>query len=154
MNAVRREKGYKKLDLSSLEGNLQLPYEIRNLRGTLEVEQWEFAKFDLMVDGSVDVKVPCDRCGEMFWQHVELENEEIFVIGREPVPTGEEKRLSEEDISTFYTPNGQVNVIELLSEYILSGLPTKLVCRDECPGPVELLGELGFVELILDEGGK
>jgi len=47
-----------------------------------------------------------------------------------------------------------VNVIELLSEYILSGLPTKLVCRDECPGPVELLGELEFVELILDEGGK
>jgi len=51
-------------------------------------------------------------------------------------------------------PNGQVNVIELLSEYILSSLPTKVICRDECPGPVELLGELQFVEFILDEGGK
>jgi len=47
-----------------------------------------------------------------------------------------------------------VNVIELLSEYILSSLPTKVICRDECPGPVELLGELQFVEFILDEGGK
>jgi len=137
-----------------LQDSLQLPYEVRNLEGTLEVEQWEFAKFDLRVDGSVDVKVPCDRCGEMFWQHIKLGNEEVFIIGREPVPTGEEKRLSEEDISTFYTPNGQVNVIELLSEYILSSLPTKVICRDECPGPVELLGELQFVEFILDEGGK
>jgi len=45
--------------LSLLQDSLQLPYEVRNLQGTLEVEQWEFAKFDLRVDGSVDVRVPC-----------------------------------------------------------------------------------------------
>jgi len=65
------------------------------------VEQWEFAKFDLRVDGSVDVRMPCDRCGEMFWQHIELGSEEVFIIGREPVPTGEEKDFQKRTFQLF-----------------------------------------------------
>jgi uncharacterized protein len=155
LNEVRRDNGYRKIDLSGLEESLNLPYEVRNLKGTLEVEQWEFAKFDFLVDGSAEVQVECDRCGQSYWQHIELDNEEIFVIGQEPVREGEEKHLSEEDISTFYTSNGRIDVIELLSEYILSSLPSKLVCSDDCPGPRELLEKLQFVDLILeDEGGN
>ncbi|WP_018962837.1 DUF177 domain-containing protein [Coprothermobacter platensis] len=155
LNTVRRQKGYAKIDLPDLQGHLSLPYEIKNLIGSIEVNQWEFEKFDLLIDGSVDVLVPCDRCGQMYWQHVTLDDKELFVIGHEPNREGEEKHLSEDDISTFYTPNGRVDVIELLSEYILNSLPSKLVCSDECAGPEELLQKLEFIDLILeDQGGK
>ncbi|NPV88442.1 DUF177 domain-containing protein [Coprothermobacteraceae bacterium] len=119
----------------------------------MEVEQREFAEFGVLVDAVLEVEVPCDRCGELYWQTVELDFEEVFILGREPEPQAGEKQLTGEDVMTFYFPNGRVDVVELLSEYILSSLPERLLCRPDCPGPKAVLDELGYVDLILNEGG-
>jgi len=65
------------------------------------VEQWEFAKFDLRVDGSVDVRVPCDRCGEMFWQHIELGSEEVSLLVVNQCPLEKKKDFQKRTFQLF-----------------------------------------------------
>jgi uncharacterized protein len=84
------------------------------------------------------VTLTCHRCLQQFNHRLELDVEEIILI-REPnsgPPPLELELKEEEDLLESLPPNGELDVEDLMRQYLHLEMPTQLPCRPDCPGIV------------------
>ena len=85
--------------------------------------------------GSVEttLELPCSRCLEPFSWPVEA----AFDLRYQPHAqnTGEgEREIEEDDLSTAFYANDQIDLGQLMREQFYLSLPMKPLCRDDCKG--------------------
>jgi len=92
----------------------------------------------LLLEGSVDTEVEmvCFRCGITYHQPVHAEFQEDFVV-HPPQAAHQGPRIEEEEApeSRLFLPGTlDLNLDELLRQWILVALPLKPLCADDCQG--------------------
>jgi uncharacterized protein len=116
-----------------------------SLTADIEVEK-RSSHMDLLIKISGEVKVCCDRCLEMFFYPLECENRLLVKFG---------KKIGEEDpdIISLTADEHELDLQQLLYEYIHLALPIKRVHPDDADGnsacDPQMLKKLN--ELIVEE---
>jgi DUF177 domain-containing protein len=85
------------------------------------------------------LELPCSRCVEPFTWPVDSE----FNLRYQPrvQNTGEgEREIQEDDLSTAFYRNEEIDLGELMREQFYLSLPMKPLCRDECRGLCPVCG--------------
>jgi uncharacterized protein len=97
------------------------------------------AHFQLIGTVKTTLELPCSRCVEPF----QLPVENTFDLRYQPhaVNTGEgEREIEEDDLTTAFYENDQINLRELMREQCYLALPMKPLCRDDCKGLCSICG--------------
>ncbi len=93
------------------------------IKGTLNLTKLEeeiLAQFS----GSVKTKVICDRCLSEYGTEVPLNFSQEYLIDQTP----------DEDIKLLVTNDYKIDIGEPIRQEILSALPIKKLCKNECKG--------------------
>ena len=91
------------------------------------------AHFQLIGTVKTTLELPCSRCVEPFLLPVE----NAFDLRYQPhaVNTGEsEREIEEDDLTTAFYEDDQIDLRELMREQFYLALPMKPLCRDDCKG--------------------
>ena len=97
------------------------------------------AHFQLIGTVKTTLELPCSRCVEPFLLPVE----NSFDLRYQPhaVNTGEgEREIEEDDLTTAFYENDQIDLRELMREQFYLALPMKPLCRDDCKGLCTICG--------------
>jgi uncharacterized protein len=97
------------------------------------------AHFQLIGTVKTALELPCSRCVEPFLLPVE----NAFDLRYQPhaVNTGEgEREIEEDDLTTAFYENDQIDLRELMREQFYLALPMKPLCRDDCKGLCTICG--------------
>ena len=97
------------------------------------------AHFQLIGTVKTTLELPCSRCVEPFLLPVE----NSFDLRYQPhaVNTGEgEREIEEDDLTTAFYENDQIDLRELMREQFYLALPMKPLCRDDCKGLCSICG--------------
>jgi len=97
------------------------------------------AHFQLIGTVRTTLELPCSRCVEPFLLPVE----NAFDLRYQPhaVNTGEgEREIEEDDLTTAFYENDQIDLRELMREQFYLALPMKPLCRDDCKGLCTICG--------------
>jgi len=97
------------------------------------------AHFQLIGTVKTTLELPCSRCVELFLWPVE----NAFDLRYQPhaVNTGEgEREIEEDDLTTAFYENEQIDLRELMREQFYLTLPMKPLCRDDCKGLCVMCG--------------
>jgi len=92
-------------------------------------------KDQFQLDGHVQtaLDLPCSRCLEPFVQPVDVP----FQLRYQPhaMNRGEDEReIEEDDLSTAFYENDEIDLGQLMREQFLLSLPMKPLCGDDCKG--------------------
>ena len=90
-------------------------------------------QFRLAGDVKTVLELPCSRCLEPF----RLGVDSTFDLRYQPhaVNTGEgEKEIEEDDLSTAFYDNDEIDLGQLMREQFYLALPMKPLCREDCKG--------------------
>lgn len=115
------------------------PFEVRGpVRLAFDVRK-DQERFHLIgrVEGTLDL--PCSRCLEPFALSVDTP----FDLRYEPRPTDVkegEREVREQDFSTAYYDDQQIDLGQLLSEQFHLAVPMKPLCTESCRGLCPLCG--------------
>src|SRR5207244_3166638 len=85
------------------------------------------------------LEVPCSRCLEAF----ELPVHAQFDLRYQPHAlnaSAEERQIEEDDLSTSFYDNDEVDLGQLMLEQFYLALPMKPLCRQECQGLCAVCG--------------
>jgi uncharacterized protein len=98
-------------------------------------------KEQFRLDGRVEtlLELPCSRCLEPFRWPVNS----IFDLRYQPrvVVTGKpEREIGEDDFSTAFYENDEIDLVQMMREQILLSLPMKPLCRPDCQGLCAVCG--------------
>ena len=85
------------------------------------------------------LELPCSRCLEPFTQPVDAEFELRYVPRMENAGEGE-REIEEDDLSTSFYDDDQIDLGELMREQFLLALPMKPLCTDDCKGLCSICG--------------
>jgi uncharacterized protein len=97
------------------------------------------AHFQLIGTVKTTLELPCSRCVEPFLLPVE----NSFDLRYQPhaVNTGEgEREIEEDDLTTAFYENDQIDLRELMREQFYLALPMKPLCQDDCKGLCSICG--------------
>jgi uncharacterized protein len=97
------------------------------------------AHFQLIGTVKTTLELPCSRCVEPFLWPIE----NAFDLRYQPhaVNTGEgEREIEEDDLTTAFYENEQIDLRELMREQFYLTLPMKPLCRDDCKGLCAMCG--------------
>ncbi len=100
----------------------------------------------LLVDGTVDGWVPrgCDYCLGRFLEPVAVDVREVCLLGSTGAHGGE-AWFDEDHEAWRVTPDGWVNVTEMVRQGALLALPTRALCAEGCAGRALLAPPAGSV---------
>ncbi len=90
-------------------------------------------QFRLVGRVQTTLELPCGRCLEPFTQPVD----QTFDLRYQPHSenTGEgEREIEEDDLTTAFYENDEIDLGHLMQEQFLLALPMKPLCRDDCQG--------------------
>jgi len=85
------------------------------------------------------LELPCSRCVEPFTWPVDAE----FDLRYQPhaLNTGDgEREIEEDDLSTAFYDNDEIDLGQLMREQFYLSLPMKPLCRDDCNGLCAICG--------------
>jgi uncharacterized protein len=111
---------------------VSLEFEIRKAKQHFQLTGWTRTTLEL----------PCSRCLEPFTWPVDAE----FDLRYQPqaANTGaaadEEREIEEDDLSTAFYRNDEIDLGQLMREQFLLSLPMKPLCRPDCPGLCPVCG--------------
>src|SRR4051812_483394 len=91
------------------------------------------AQFRLVGNVKTTLELPCSRCLEPFTLPVE----QAFDLRYQPHAqnTGEgEKEIEEDDLTTAFYENDEIDLGQLMREQFYLALPMKPLCEDDCKG--------------------
>jgi uncharacterized protein len=95
--------------------------------------------FRLVGDARTVLELPCSRCLEPFQQSVDAH----FDLRYQPhaANTGEgEREVEEDDLSTAFYENDEIDLGQLMREQFYLSLPMKPLCREDCKGLCPVCG--------------
>jgi uncharacterized protein len=92
-------------------------------------------KDQFRLDGRVEtmLELPCGRCLELFRWPVEA----IFDLRyqpRTPQSAKPEREIEEDDFSTAFYENDEIDLVQMMREQFFLALPMKPLCRPDCKG--------------------
>ena len=96
-------------------------------------------QFHLVGDVKTVLEMPCSRCLEPFRHGVDAR----FDLRYQPhaVNTGEgEREIEEDDLSTAFYENDEIDLGQLMREQFYLSLPMKPLCREDCKGLCPVCG--------------
>ncbi len=142
------------LDLSKIRTpheRYEKTYEARAFPAdtTYEVVAPVALEFDIFKDkqqfrlaGSVrtTLQLPCSRCLEPFAWPVEASFDLRYQPHAENVGDGDEAEIEEDDLSTAFYDNDEIDLGQLMREQFLLSLPMKPLCSDACKGLCPMCG--------------
>lgn len=91
---------------------------------------------DLRLRGEVKARIsaPCDRCLNEVTIPVESTFDLFYAPAVASAGQGGERELFERDLDFAVYENDQINLDELVLEQLELGLPSRVLCREECRG--------------------
>jgi len=90
-------------------------------------------QFQLVGHVQTELELPCSRCLEPFTWPIDT----AFVLRYQPHTqnAGEsEREIEEDDLSTAFYENDEIDLGQLMREQFYLSLPMKPLCRDDCHG--------------------
>ncbi|HEV3140083.1 MAG TPA: DUF177 domain-containing protein [Vicinamibacterales bacterium] len=96
-------------------------------------------QFHLVGDVKTVLELPCSRCLEPFCQGVDAH----FDLRYQPhsANIGEDEReIEEDDLSTAFYENDEIDLGQLMREQCYLALPMKPLCREDCRGLCPVCG--------------
>lgn len=126
----------KKVEVEFDPGDIDLDGEPIRLQGTTtfvgEIEMAD-AKANLLGTVNAHLLVDCTRCLEGIEKDLELPFRAIFVD-----PSVESKNaeaeIVDEALDESLTPDGRIDMAEVIREQLLLWLPEQIFCREDCRG--------------------
>ncbi len=76
----------------------------------------------------------CSRCNEYVEYTVETDFSYLIRVGVDSALAEKEKEIFDDDVTTLFVDEPQIDVTELVREQFLLSLPEKVVCSDDCKG--------------------
>jgi uncharacterized protein len=80
------------------------------------------------------LEVPCSRCVEPFSLPIDAAFDLRYQPRTEPGDDGDEVEIEEDDLSTAFYENDQIDLEQLMREQFLLALPMKPLCSGACHG--------------------
>jgi uncharacterized protein len=105
------------------------------LVGDIEVDlKLTNASSRIIVTGMIRAraKLPCSRCIEEYVQVLEIPVQEEFLP--EGSPELDEETMGWDNLSLFEYSENQIDLYELIRQNIVSAVPIKPLCVENCPG--------------------
>ncbi len=126
---------------------LDLPREDPAFTETIAVELVAHKQVNLIqlrLSAGTRVRMVCSRCGETFTRG--LSGEATYVIRQGKERLTREKTLSDEDVFTIFTTEGELDTLPLIREVLLLEVPMRPLCREDCAGLCPVCGANWNVE--------
>jgi uncharacterized protein len=94
------------------------------------------AGLDMRLRGGVEAKLAacCDRCLNEVTIPIELPFDLLYAPADPGAGHGGEHELHDRDLDFAVYENDEINLDELVLEQLELGLPSRVLCRDECRG--------------------
>ena len=86
------------------------------------------------------VELPCSRCLEPFTWPVDASFDLRYQPHAENTGEGNEVEIEEDDLSTAFYENDEIDLGQLMREQFLLSLPMKPLCSDDCQGLCPICG--------------
>jgi len=121
--------------------DLDLPREDPAFTERIAVELVAHKQVNLIqlhLSAGTRVEMICSRCGETFAR--ELSGEATYIIRQGKERLAREKTLSDEDIFTIFTTEGELDTLPLIREVLLLEVPMRPLCREDCAGLCPVCG--------------
>jgi uncharacterized protein len=96
--------------------------------------------FRLTGDVKTTLELPCSRCLDVFTLPVEAAFDLRYHPHIEPGGKDAEVEIEEDDLSTAFYENDQIDLGQLMREQFLLSLPMKPLCSDACHGLCPICG--------------
>jgi uncharacterized protein len=98
--------------------------------------------FQLAGSVATMLELRCSRCLEPFARAVDSQFDLRYQPHAHPAGTGheEERQIEEDDLSTAFYDNDEIDLGQLMREQFYLSLPMKPLCRDDCRGLCPICG--------------
>lgn len=103
------------------------------VRLSFDVDRQEASRYRLAGHVSSRIELSCSRCLEPFVLPVDADFDLRYVPRRENAGEGETE-VGEDDLSTAFYDEDQIDLGQLMMEQFQLALPMKPLCRDDCRG--------------------
>lgn len=99
-------------------------------------------RFRLVGTAATELELPCSRCLEPFTLPVDSTFDLRYQPHAHPVGSGHEaeREIEEDDLSTAFYANEQIDLGQLMREQFYLSLPMKPLCRTDCRGLCPICG--------------
>ncbi|MGI8495516.1 MAG: YceD family protein [Pyrinomonadaceae bacterium] len=115
------------IDLEEETARLEKPVKIA---GTLNKK---IAQVDVSGKITAEIEIDCTRCLTQAQTALDFPFNVVYVTG-ENYTQDEEAELRAEDLDVAVFEGDKIDLSELAREQILLNLPTRFLCRENCPG--------------------
>ncbi len=126
---------------------LDLPREDPAFTETISVELVAHKQVNLIqlrLSAATRVEMVCSRCGEAFSR--KLSGDATYLIRQGKERLTREKTLTDEDVFTLFTTEGELDTLPLIREVLLLEIPMRPLCREDCAGLCPVCGANWNVE--------
>jgi len=106
---------------------------------TFDIDRRESGRYHVAGRLIGDLEVTCSRCLEPFTLPMAADFDLDYVPRSENVGEGE-REVEEDDLTTAFYVDDQIDLGELIGEQLQLALPMKPLCSDECRGLCPLCG--------------
>lgn len=98
--------------------------------------------FQLIGTVTTMLELPCSRCLERFAMPADSRFDLRYQPHAHPAGSGHEaeRQIEEDDLSTAFYDNDQIDLGQLMGEQFYLSLPMKPLCRDDCRGLCPICG--------------
>ena len=98
--------------------------------------------FQLMGTVTTALELPCSRCLEPFTSPVDSQFDLRYQPHAHPAGSGHEaeREIEEDDLSTAFYDNDEIDLGQLMGEQFYLSLPMKPLCRTDCRGLCPICG--------------
>jgi len=86
------------------------------------------------------LEVPCSRCLEAFTIPVDAQFDLRYLPQTENKAAHDDREIEEDDLSTAFYTNEEIDLGQLMREQFLLALPMKPLCREDCLGLCPVCG--------------
>ena len=100
---------------------------------SFDIDRQEAGRYRVAGHLTGEVELTCSRCLEPFTQRVETDFDLRYVPRTENVGEGE-KEVEEDDLSTAFYSDEQIDLEHLIMEQFQLALPMKPLCDEACKG--------------------
>ena len=130
------DSGPRKFDLLVKPEEIDLGLDEVALNGDISIRgevTKHIAQTDLAGTIAYAADIDCTRCLKPVAKSF-LFNFEVTYVTPEHFASSREKEVSGEDLSTDISPDGRIDLDEVVREQILLNLPEQVICTEECKG--------------------
>ncbi len=137
------------------EGKTDFHYKLKKVQSMEIFGDSEIDKVHLIASGWIQRKglefvlylntygsgeLVCARCLEKFTYKFKDDFTYNIFVGKDPALIKREYNFSEQDVSSLYLENFELDILPLIKEIVLLTLPMKPLCSEECKGLCPVCG--------------